>query len=250
MGLVWQSAVSRGSWKSIGALCILVCSAVGALAQDNGPPPNLNRLYLEGRIGFPLPDPVSMEVSNTAGPIQSGDQDHFYNTAFVLAFMAGYYFTENFRMELEFSHARLSDPDIDFVSGFPGNPFAGGEQEGVGYVRSYGLSTNAIYDLPVDIFGAVPFVGVGGGFSFLRVENLGVKAGVFRMTDTEMVYMGCLLAGLHYRLRDNLDVTLRYTGVISSGGEFNDFSNGQSITSKFDAEFNHGFSFGFRIFIN
>lgn len=228
----------------------LVCCVTGASGEGADPPANVNRVYLEGRIGFPLPDPVSMEVSNTAGPIQSGDQEHFYQTAFVLAFMAGYYVTENLRLELEFSHARLSQPDIDFVSGFPGNPFAGGEQEGVGYVRSYGLSTNVLYDLPFTVFGAVPFVGVGGGFSILHVESLGVKAGVFRMTDNELVYMGCLLAGLHYRVRDNLDFTIRYTGVISSSGEFNDLSNGERITSSFDAEFNHGFSFGFRIFID
>ena len=96
-----------------------------------------------------------METSNTAGPAQSRDQAHFYNTAFVLAFMARYRFTETFRMELEYSHARLSEPDIVFVSGLPGDPFAGGEQEGVGDVCSYGLSANAIYDLPFDNFHAM-----------------------------------------------------------------------------------------------
>jgi outer membrane protein W len=234
----------------IGAVASLALFITGASAQDNGPPPNANRVYLEARIGSPLPDVVSMDIANTAGAMQTGKQEHDYGTAFVLGVMAGYYVTENFRIELEASHGHLSDPNINFVSGFPGNPFLGGKQKGVGSIRSYGLTAAALYDLPVDIFGAVPFVGVGGGVSYLRAENLGAQAGLFRMNDSEVIYVGCLLAGFHYRLRDNLDFTLRYSGIFRSAGEFSDLSNGERITASFDSDFNHGISFGFRIFID
>ncbi len=236
--------------RLVGAACLTTLCLSSANGQEEAQPPNDGRTYLEARLGFPLPDAVDMDIVNSAGPAQSGQQDHFFRTAYVLAFMVGHYFTEDFHTELEFSHVRLSNAKVKFDSGFAGNPFAGATQAGTGTVRSYGLSANLLYDLPLDLWGAKPFIGIGGGGSYVHTSGLGVKAGAFRMTDSDLVYMGCLLAGVHYRIRDNLDMTVRYTGVISSASHFNDFSNGQAIAASVDAGFNHGLSVGFRIFLD
>lgn len=229
---------------------IVAIAIAASMAADHAraeeAPGHAGQWYAEARVGAPFPRPLPVQVSNSAGATQSGEREHEFSLAYVGALMVGRYLTDRLHAEFETSHLRLTGGSARHTSGFAGNPAAGSTMSSRGDVRSFGAMANLLYDLPVAWHGVRLFAGAGLGAARVRLSDFGTAGSPFRITDTDTVYTLCLLAGAYYPLNEQLDMTVRYTGVIASATRFIDTAAGETVRVSDGGGFRHGISFGLR----
>lgn len=191
------------------------------------------QMYIEARIGAPLPSDV--DVTFSTGPTGEYDADSGLHIAALL----GMYFTPNWRGDIGFSWTRASDGNFAFTGGGP-IPHAGD-------TNIYTFMANVYYGF--DMGGAVsPFVGGGLGFSIFDVDNLGAVGGAFTVDDSDTTFTAAFHAGLDVDLTENVILTGRYSLVYNSDATFSTAPVGVGpATVNQDSAFHHVLSAGLRV---
>jgi opacity protein-like surface antigen len=165
-----------------------------ALAQpDTG-------FYLEGNLGYSLPDSVDVSVDRVDGELELDD-------AFVFGGAAGYKFPW-FRLEANVSYRRN---DVDKVKA------GGADTGGDGDVESLVGLVNAYLDLDLDL-PVRPFVGGGIGAAYLKVDA-GDNSPI-DVDDDAGAFAWNLLAGVGYDVTESVALTATYRYLRLEGTDF------------------------------
>jgi opacity protein-like surface antigen len=165
-----------------------------ALAQpDTG-------FYLEGNLGYSLPDSVDVSVDRVDGELDLDD-------AFVFGGAAGYKFPW-FRLEANVSYRRN---DVDKVKA------DGADTGGDGDVESLVGLVNAYLDLDLDL-PVRPFVGGGIGAAYLKVDA-GDNSPI-DVDDDAGAFAWNLLAGVGYDVTESVALTATYRYLRLEGTDF------------------------------
>jgi opacity protein-like surface antigen len=178
---------------------ILGLSSVAASAADAE-----EGYYLGGRASF---DDVS-DLEVDAGPIL-GDLEMDRGWGF--GAVAGRHFGDPWRLELELMF-RSADADALPALGL-------GDLDGSVDVNS--LMLNLIADLPIDGSSVSPYVGVGGGWASIEVDD--VSGDFLRISaEDDSTYALQAFVGIAVPLSDalTLDLDLRYSYVNADGLEY------------------------------
>jgi opacity protein-like surface antigen len=175
----------------------LTSTAASAAGTDGG-------YYLGGRVSF---DNVS-DLEVDAGPIL-GDLE--LDSGWGFGAVAGRHFSDPWRLELELMF-RSADADALPALGL-------GDLDGSVDVNT--LMLNVIADLPIDGSSVAPFVGVGGGWASVEVDN--VSGDFLRISgEDDSTYALQVFVGVAVPLSGSvtLDLDARYTYVNADGLEY------------------------------
>lgn len=210
--------------------------------------------YFEGRIGGVLDDSfdsdmVSPNVAGANGALEIGIDD---GIGFELAI--GKVFSPSWRADIALAFGTADDLTIDYT-GAPANPLSAGVQPVAsnGDVRTISLMANVYRTFDMQLGRIKPFVGVGIGFTNIDLDNVAPTGSRFVVDDDDTVFTFAHHLGFDMPLNEKVDFTLRYTGIISTGGDFSarDTTNaGGLLTVSTDSDYVPAVSAGVRIKLN
>jgi opacity protein-like surface antigen len=174
-------------------LAALLASGPALAQPDTG-------FYLEGSLGYSLPDSVDVSVDQVDGELELDD-------AFVLGGAVGYKFPW-FRLETNVSYRKN---DVDKVKADSGDTGGDGDVEAlVGLVNAY---LDLDLDLPVR-----PFVGGGVGAAYLSVDT--GRDSLIDVDDDAGAFAWNLMAGVGYDVTESVALTATYRYLRLEGTDF------------------------------
>jgi outer membrane protein OmpA-like peptidoglycan-associated protein len=180
-----------------------------------------------------------LDFDQSAGLITPFAGDIDYDKGIGVYTSLGYDYGNNWRTELEFSY-RSNDVRHIVNDGTPPTPGFGGWPDATlnGDLTTYSLMANAIYDFNFGNKWVTPYVGVGAGVVFSDLDlsgNAPLPSGTLQVNgrDTRVGVQG--LAGLAFKLADNLNLDLGYRYQISQDHKLNAVQRGAA------GNIDHGF---------
>lgn len=208
------------------------------------------RQYVALHAGGPLPSSVDATINNSLGVSESGRVILESGSGGALAVIVGQYLTDRVSIEGFFTYGYFGDWEMNFRQGFAGNPNAGRRQNASGNVQVLGLSLDLQYDLDPIAERLRPFVGAGAGVNVIFQNDVGLDGGSFPTNDTDIAFTGCLMAGVHYAISNDVDLTFKYAGVFTSRTRFRDSAGATSYSASSPARFDNTITVGARYFLN
>ena len=166
----------------------------------------------------------------------------------------GYGLGNGFRFELE------GDFRHNGIRGVEGSPFAASV---TGHVRTYGMMANALYDMDIGVPWLYPYIGVGAGYQWTKLDNVTVtQVGgpySFSSNDSEGAFAWQAIVGASFPIpgMPGLSATAEYRFMDILGGE--KFGGSQVTTAggvatpatyELHNQFNHAFLLGVRYAFN
>jgi OOP family OmpA-OmpF porin len=134
----------------------LLATPIAAMAQP------ITGLYVGAGAGLHAPQDPSVTAYGPVGGRATLQEDYGFNTNLAV----GYGLGNGFRFEIE---GDLMRSDIrHFGAPFPSTAS--------GTVRTWGVMANALYDMDIGSPYIFPYVGVGAGYQWTRLNSLGVTA--------------------------------------------------------------------------
>jgi OmpA-OmpF porin, OOP family len=221
-----------------------LATPVVAMAQP------LTGLYLGAGTGLHIPQDTSVTPFGAGfgtGRVKL-DEDYGFNSNLAV----GYGLGNGFRFEIEGDFARS---DVRHVLGTPFPTAADGT------VRNWGIMANALYDLDVRSPWIFPYLGVGAGYQWTKLNTLGFAepGGAFASsTDAQSgAFAWQAIAGASFPVPNvpGLSLTADYRFMdILGGGKFDgEVENDGVITPaelKLHNQFDHDLVFGIRYAFN
>lgn len=132
----------------------------------------------------------------------------------------GYAYGNNWRTELEFSYR--SNDIRHTVNDGPAAGFGAWPAANInGDITSYTVMANALYDFDFGNKWVSPYVGVGAGvvFADASIQGTGLS-GPLNVNDNDVRVVGQGIAGLAFKLAENLSLDLSYRYLISEEPRF------------------------------
>jgi OOP family OmpA-OmpF porin len=218
--------------------------AAPAMAQP------LTGFYIGAGAGLHAPQTPGMSPSGTAygtGLVQLNEAYGFNGNGAV-----GYGLGNGFRFEIE---GDFMQSDVRRVGGIP---FV---TSGSGSVRTWGVMTNAMFDMDIGVPWLFPYIGVGAGYQWTKLNSLAItqQGGTFAsLTDGQMgAFAGQAIFGASFPIPNmpGLSVTVdyrfmdilggaKYDGVLTQGGI------SSASTLQMHNQFNNDVVFGVRYAFN
>ena len=230
-----------------------ICSVTTIQAQAGD-------IYIEGRLGTQLPQEI--DVTSSEYP-DLGIWNYEPTKGLTGAGAIGMYLRPNIRVEADLSYMKVTAGDIAVPSG----PYIGSNGETIGSFTKTRLMFNALYDFHGLSDHFIPFVGVGLGWSWYDLDNLGIvhtnpndgsligRSHFLSGRDSHFTY--ALHVGADIPLRENLSLTTRYTlsnrsGLNFTGTDLNPDGSRRPVdfTGDIESGVSHGISIGLKYKFN
>lgn len=225
----------------LGATATLALVTFGSVAHADG-------WYVRADVGAVLSGTLDHENRGSQSAAILGNSD--LEEAYTFSTGLGYAFEDNFRLEAAIGY-REGDLDVPAatVGGLPSLNFTADPR---GDVEVIDIMLNGLYDLP-GTGKLSPFVGLGLGLIDIEVNaanlfSLGGPGGyvnVLSDSDTGFAYQG--LAGLAYKLSDQVTLDLTYKYLGTTGLDLEGTNGLLGIATPYDADYSdHTASVGLR----
>lgn len=257
---ITQSAILKYC-SYIGAVtaALLLISFVNAPAHAGGSlkdevVSHYHGFYIEGRIGGALTDSFdsTMVSPNVAGA--NGNLSLELDDGFGFEIAVGKYFSQLWRADIAFVYGQVDNIAIDYT-GAPANPLSAGPQplNANGDITTTSVMFNVYRLLDMHIARAQPFIGVGIGFTNIDVNNVAPTDSRFVINDDDTVFTFAHHLGVDVPVSHNIDLTLRYTGLITTESSLRAIDTGMGpgiLHVHSDGEYIPAVSAGVRVKLN
>lgn len=204
--------------------------------------------YIDIHAGFQVPVPIEVRLSNSTSPSLNGTIGLSPQKGGVLALLHGTYLSERLHVEATLAHGQFHNLDMELQSGFVGNPDLGKTVMGTGSIQVTSFTGTVLYDLPKLHENITPFLGLGGTAAIMAQRGVGREGGNFFLEDEDILTALCLIVGTNIQINERTDLSLRYTGIVRSGVEFQDQNALGSFSAEMPGGFDNAFSIGLRYF--